>query len=94
MGLIQQFAQSGHGDAVNSWVGNGPNQPIQPSALQQVFGQHQVNQWSQQTGMAPNDLLSQLSQFLPHAVDKMTPNGQVPSSGSPFDEAGVELPQR
>ncbi len=61
-----------------------------------MFGQDQVNQWSQQTGMPAHDLLTQLSQFLPHAVDKMTPNGEVPSSasGSPFDDAGVELPRR
>jgi uncharacterized protein YidB (DUF937 family) len=79
-------------------VGNGPNQPIEPSALQHVFGQDQVNQWSQQTGMAPHDLLGQLAQFLPSAIDAMTPNGRVqehgptgPSSAAdnPFDGPGV-----
>lgn len=94
MGLIERFTQAGHGNAVNSWVSNGPNQPIQPSALQNVFGQGQINQWSQQTGMAPNDLLGQLAQFLPHAVNTMTPNGQVPTSaehlgGSAFDGPGM-----
>lgn len=96
-GLLQRFTQAGYGNQANSWVGGGPNQSIEPSALQHVFGEDQVNQWSQQTGMAPHDLLSQLSQFLPHAVDQMTPNGQVSpgsSSGSPFDDAGVELPRR
>ena len=98
MGLVERFAQAGHGNTVNSWVGNGPNQPIEPNALQNVFGQNQINQWSQQTGMAPNDLLGQLAQFLPHAVNQMTPNGQVPTSaenlqggnsGSPFDGPGM-----
>ena len=95
MGLVERFTQAGHGNTVNSWVGNGPNQPIEPSALQSVFGQNQVNQWSQQTGMAPNDLLGQLAQFLPHAVNTMTPNGQVPTSAehlgdrNPFDGPGM-----
>ena len=62
-----------------------------------------MNQWSQQSGMQPQDLLSQLSQLLPHAVDRMTPNGEIPQlagpgaasgSGSPFDDAGTELPTR
>lgn len=93
-GLLQRFTQAGYGEQANSWVASGPNQPIQPSALQNVFGHEQVNQWAQQTGLAPSDLLGQLASFLPHAVDKMTPNGQVPAgSGSPFDEAGVEVPR-
>lgn len=95
MGLIERFTQAGHGNAVNSWVSNGPNQPIEPGALQNVFGQNQVNQWSQQTGMAPNDLLGQLAQFLPHAINTMTPNGQVSQSAehlagnNPFDGPGL-----
>ncbi len=77
-GLLERFTQAGHGTIANSWVGNGPNQPIDPNALHQVFGQDQVNQWSQQTGLPPHDLLNQLSQFLPHAVNQMTPDGQIP----------------
>lgn len=90
-GLLQQLTQAGHGDVANSWVGNGENRPIDPSALGQVFGQDRVNQWAQQTGMAPNDLLHQLSQFLPKAVDTMTPEGKVPvaADASPFDGPGV-----
>ena len=92
-GLLGRFQQAGLGDVAKSWVGTGPNQQVRPEQLQNVFGQDQVNQWSQQSGMAPHDLLGQLAQFLPHAVDRMTPNGQVPQGGgSPFDEAGVELP--
>src|SRR4051794_20694377 len=94
-GLINAFTRAGMGNTVNSWVGTGQNQPISPNQLHQVFGQDQVNQWSQQTGMPQNTLLEQLSNLLPHAVDSMTPNGQVPSGGgSPFDEPGLELPQR
>ncbi|GAC1346551.1 MAG: hypothetical protein NVSMB18_29110 [Acetobacteraceae bacterium] len=91
-GLVNRFQQAGLGDIANSWVGNGPNQPVAPQQLQQVFGHEQINQWSQQSGMEPQGLLSQLSHLLPHAVDQMTPNGQMPSS--PFDDAGVELPRR
>ncbi len=35
-----------------------------------------------QAGMPKGDFLSQLSQHLPHAVDQMTPNGQVSDEGS------------
>lgn len=91
-GLLQRFTQAGYGDQANSWVGTGTNQSIEPGALQSVFGQDQLSQWSQQTGMPQETLLQKLSQFLPSAVDHMTPNGQVPSS--PFDEGGIDLPRR
>ena len=47
--------------------------------------------------MQPHDLLSQLSQYLPHAVDKMTPGGQVPTEageGGAFDGAGINMGTR
>lgn len=92
-GLIEQFNKAGLGQVVNSWVSNQqPNQPISPDALHQVFGQEQVNQWAQQTGMSQDNILGELAKMLPHAVDHMTPNGEVPSS--PFDEPGLEMPQR
>jgi uncharacterized protein YidB (DUF937 family) len=89
-GLLQKFQQAGMGNVANSWVSNGPNQQVSPDQLQQVFGQQQVNQWAQQSNMQPHDLLSQLSQYLPHAVDHMTPNGQMPE-GDAFSGAGVNM---
>ncbi len=96
-GLLGQFQQAGLGHVAQSWVGNGQNQQVSPDQLHQVFGDEQVNQWSQQTGMPKQDLLSQLSQYLPHAVDRMTPQGQVPTEaegGSAFDGAGVNMGTR
>ena len=96
-GLLGQFQQAGLGHIAQSWVGNGQNQQVSPDQLNQVFGDQQVNQWSQQSGLPKQDLLSQLSQYLPHAVDKMTPQGQVPTEaegGSAFDGAGINLGTR
>ena len=40
-----------------------------------------------QSGVAPTDLLSQLSRHLPGLVDRMTPNGTLPSAGGPGQSA-------
>jgi uncharacterized protein YidB (DUF937 family) len=101
-GLIEAFGRAGMGNLISSWISSGHNQPVAPGQLQQVFGQEQINQWSQQTGMPQHSLLEQLSHLLPRAVDQATPNGQVPPPGpgpgpegaSPFDAPGLELPQR
>lgn len=93
-GLIQKMNQAGLGGVANSWVGTGTNQNVDPGQLGQVLGHDQVDQWSQQSGIPHDTILSELSKVLPHAVDQMTPGGQVPSDGhaaSPFDAPGLEL---
>lgn len=81
-GLVSSFQQAGLGHIAQSWVGNGPNQPVSPQQLQNVFGEQQVQTMASQSGMAPGDFLSQLSQHLPNAVHGMTPNGQLPDEGT------------
>jgi len=78
-GLLDKLSNAGHGDKVSSWVGSGPNQPIQPSQLGAALGPQTVSSLAQQSGLNEQDLLSQLSQALPGVVDKLTANGQVPS---------------
>jgi uncharacterized protein YidB (DUF937 family) len=81
-GLLSSFQGAGLGHIAQSWVGNGPNQSVSPQQLQSVFGEQQVQSMASQSGMAPTDFLSQLSQHLPNAVNGMTPNGQLPDEGS------------
>lgn len=97
--LISQFSQAGLGNVAQSWVSRGPNEPVTPQQLQQVFGEQQVNQWAQQSNMQPHDLLSQLAHFLPQVVDGVTPHGQLPQGSihdgmegqDPFAAPGVEV---
>jgi uncharacterized protein YidB (DUF937 family) len=77
-GLVDQFRQRGFGDQVNSWVGTGQNQPIAPDQLDQAVGSDTIDQLSRQFQMPRNQLLSELSNELPGAIDHMTPNGQIP----------------
>jgi uncharacterized protein YidB (DUF937 family) len=77
--LINQFRQSGLEDVINSWIGTGNNQPISPPQLRQALGEGRVNDLSRQTGASQDDLLSQLSKYLPGVIDRLTPNGQLPN---------------
>lgn len=77
-GLLQQFQQRGYGDVINSWIGTGQNQPIQPQQLHEALGPETVDNLSRQTGMNQHDLLSQLAQVLPQFVDRLTPQGRLP----------------
>jgi uncharacterized protein YidB (DUF937 family) len=78
-GLLEQLQKAGLGQAVNSWIGSGPNQPVSPSQLRQALGQDTVEELADQTGLPHDDLLAQLSRILPGVVDQLTPNGRIPS---------------
>jgi len=80
--LVSRFEQAGLGHVAQSWVGNGPNQPVSPQDLHRVLGEQQVQGMASQAGMAPGDFLSQLSQHLPNVVNGMTPHGRLPDEGS------------
>ncbi|WP_448954471.1 YidB family protein [Labrys neptuniae] len=80
-GLLDKFQQAGHGDVINSWIGSGQNQQIQPGQLGQVLGQDTLNNLAQKAGVNPNDLLGQLAQHLPEIINKLTPNGRLPTQG-------------
>jgi uncharacterized protein YidB (DUF937 family) len=77
--LIDVFRNNGFEDAINSWIGTGQNQAISPGQLHQALGQETVEDLSQRTGLPHGDLLSQLSNILPGVVDRLTPNGRLPS---------------
>ena len=77
--LVERFKQSGHGQAAESWVSTGPNQPLRPDQLEQAVGPDVLNTLTQQTGLSREDLLSKLTRELPSAVDKLTPQGRLPT---------------
>ncbi|HTN66274.1 MAG TPA: YidB family protein [Burkholderiaceae bacterium] len=80
-GLLDRFQQAGLGNVVGSWIATGQNQPISPEQVQQVLGDDQLEQVSQQTGVPPEQAASHLSELLPSLIDKLTPNGEVPQGG-------------
>ena len=77
--LLKRLQQSGQGDVAKSWVGTGPNKAISPDDLASALGADQVNALSAHSGLAQNDLLESLSQYLPQVVDHLTPNGRMPT---------------
>ena len=77
--LLKQFQNNGQGDKTDSWVSTGQNKPIAPTELERALGEERIAWLMQQTGMSREELLAGLSQELPQAVDKLTPEGRVPT---------------
>ena len=79
-GLLDKFKNAGHGQVVDSWVGKGPNQPVTPTQVQQSLGSTTISDLARQAGMSEDDLMAQLAQVMPDLVDKLTPQGRMPTA--------------
>jgi uncharacterized protein YidB (DUF937 family) len=77
--LLKQLQQSGHGDVAKSWVDNGPNKAVSSDDLAKALGGDQINTLVAHTGLSRQDLLAGLSQYLPEAVNQLTPDGRLPT---------------
>ena len=78
--VIDKFRNAGAGEAADSWVAKGPNQPVTPAQTEGALGGDLIDMLVKQTGLSREDLLKRLSQILPEAVDKITPEGKMPSA--------------
>ena len=79
-GVVTEFERNGLGPTVRSWVGIGPNDPVSPADLQRVLGPELLQQLSAKSGLTVQQLTEKLSQVLPQAVDRMTPEGTIPKA--------------
>lgn len=77
-GLIGALQQKGLGQQANSWVGTGANAPVQPNQLADALGDDTIDDLQQQTGLPRDQLLAQLAEELPDAVNQATPDGRIP----------------
>lgn len=93
-GLLNLLQQHGLGQAAQSWVSNGANQPVSANELGQALQNGGLGSVVQEAagklGVDPNAVLGQLSQVLPHAVDHLTPDGQASQSTGGFSLGMLE----
>jgi uncharacterized protein YidB (DUF937 family) len=77
--LIGKLTAGGAAPQVNSWIGPGANQQIQPGQLGSALGQTTLDDLAARTGMSREELLNQLSAALPQLINHLTPNGRMPT---------------
>lgn len=78
-GLLNSFNNAGLGDVMKSWIGTGQNLPVSGPQVTQALGPDQLSQIAARLGVDPSRVGGLLSQVLPHVVDQLTPNGQLPA---------------
>ena len=91
-GLASKFAQSGQGNAFQSWVGMGDNQTVSSGAIQNALGSDQVKAIATRMGVDPAVASNFLAEYLPKIVDKLTPAGKIDPSADHQQGLAAMLP--
>jgi uncharacterized protein YidB (DUF937 family) len=78
-GLIDQFQKKGLGDVIDSWVNRGTNKDVAPDQVSVALGGDVVDQLAQRTGLSRDQVVTELARMLPNVVDKLTPDGRLPT---------------
>ncbi|WP_338675807.1 YidB family protein [Streptomyces sp. SCSIO 30461] len=77
-GLVNELNEGGLADKVGSWVGPGGNEPVSGPELAQALPYQVLDRVARQADVAPEQAADLLAEALPQAVDRLTPEGQVP----------------
>jgi uncharacterized protein YidB (DUF937 family) len=77
--VVSQFEKNGFGDTMKSWISQGRNLPITADQIHQALGSDKVKELAAKMGLPADKLAELLAQHLPQAIDKVTPDGKLPS---------------
>jgi uncharacterized protein YidB (DUF937 family) len=78
-GLLDTLRQGGLSHAADSWVGGSQNHPVSSNELSSALGPDLIRALAQRSGLSEEEVGNQLSKVLPGLVDKLTPNGRLPT---------------
>lgn len=79
--ITKGFHSAGLDNVLQSWVGTGQNLPITGDQVKQVLGSGNVADLGARAGLTESDASNALAGMLPQVIDKLTPDGKLPSQG-------------
>jgi len=77
--ILDRFNNAGQGEVANSWIKDGPNREPTRSERESALGEDGIEALTRQTGLDRDELLERLRSVLPAAVDRLTPEGRLPT---------------
>jgi uncharacterized protein YidB (DUF937 family) len=80
-GLVSKMTNGGLGNIINSWISTGKNESINSNQISNVLGSDVIGQFASKLGISPDEAKDKIATYLPMIVDKLTPNGNITSTG-------------
>ena len=78
--LLDNFRSKGQAEKADSWVRPGSNKGLSASEVEEAVGADNLAELSQRTGLSREELLERLATNIPETVDRLTPDGRLPST--------------
>ncbi|MFI8344565.1 YidB family protein [Streptomyces sp. NPDC085639] len=78
-GLMDMLTKSGLADQAQSWLGTGDNKPVSGAQIAEAVPDEALQKAAAQAGVSPQEAADQIAQALPTAVDRLSPEGHLPS---------------
>jgi uncharacterized protein YidB (DUF937 family) len=86
--VLASLQENGLGTQAQSWVGTGANEDISAANIRRVLGDEQLARIAGELGVSKNDAAAAVAKVLPEVVDKVSPDGKLPSAGALESELG------
>jgi uncharacterized protein YidB (DUF937 family) len=78
--LLEGFRSHGQAETADSWVRPGPNRGLTAIEVEEAVGADNIAELSRRTGLSRTELLERLATNIPDAVDRITPEGNLPAT--------------
>jgi uncharacterized protein YidB (DUF937 family) len=78
--LKEQFDAAGLGDKVQSWIGTGDNEPLSADEVKEALDPSQLQAIADKAGVDVDTAAADVAETLPQLVNKLTPDGVLPSA--------------
>ena len=85
-GLLETFRRSGLARQADSWVADGPNEPVSGEQVEQALGSPIINVIAAKLGLTPEQAKATLSQLVPAITSRMAAHERA-TGESPDDLA-------
>lgn len=76
--VLSGFQGQGLGSQADSWVGSGPNEPIDGAQVRKALGDDEVARIAGQLGVSQDEAADAVAEVLPRLVDGVSPEGELP----------------
>ncbi len=76
-GVLQKLKDAGYGDKVASWLGSEENHSISADDIKTALAPEQLTALAGKFGFDTDKISALIAEFLPSAVDKASPDGEL-----------------
>lgn len=90
-GFINRFREVGLGDLADSWISSGTNTPVSYEQLESALGEDDLRGLSESAGTDYETTVRASEYIIPHLIDDLTPDGEIPHEDDLLSRAGGYL---